>query len=152
MMVSFDEMVRYILMLKEEEMENNYKLTDSQIALNSKVREGLKNNPDLRIKFSKMVQASSLSEMKLIWDGKEKVIVQPESSILLEDTMNLENLKTDILQNDVQESLEKGRQYVLEKGKSIKDDKRAGYVDALVMALVTGFVGGISTAILMMML
>ena len=55
MMVSFDEMVRYILMLKEEEMENNYKLTDSQIALNSKVREGLKNNPDLRIKFSKTV-------------------------------------------------------------------------------------------------
>lgn len=147
-MISFDEMVRYILMLKEEEMENNYKLTDSQIALNNKVREALKNNPDFRAKFSKMVQAGSLSEMQLIWIGREKTAtVQNEIPVVSEETMDLNSL-----QNDVQESLEKGKQYVLEKGKSIKDDKRAGYVDALVMALVTGFVGGISTAIIMMML
>lgn len=148
MMISFDEMVRYILMLKEEEMDNNYKLTPPQINLNAKVREGLKSNPILRTKFSKMMQANSLSEMNLIWEGKEKAMPDVlEQTILPEETMDLATL-----QNDVQESLEKGKQYVLEKGKNIKEDKRAGYIDALVMALVTGFVGGIFTTILMMML
>lgn len=157
MMISFDEMVRYILMLKEEEMDNNYKLTDSQINLNAKVREGLKNDPDLRTKFSKMMQASSLSEMKLIWEGKEKVITETQEQVILQETtMNLDDLQKDVRKSLEEDSeshvLEQGKQYVLKNKPSIRDDKRAGYVDALVMALVTGFIGGIATAVLMMML
>jgi len=137
-MITFDEMTRYILMLKEEAMENNYKLSDAQITLTKKVNTALKNNPKLKEKQDKMLNAGSLSEMHMIWYGRKNAIVEEKEDII--QIPVVENTEVSI------EQQEKGRQYTL------VNNKKAGFADALIMALVTGFVSGSFTTILLLMI
>ncbi len=126
MKITNQELERYILTIREEEMGNDYRLDESQVKLISKVNQALKENPNLRNKITRLLQSSSKREMNAIQQGREYKSEQPTVT-------NIDSLTS-------------------KKVLVLKDQKRAGYVDALVMALVTGFMGGLSTAILWMMI
>lgn len=126
MKITNQELERYILTIREEEMGNDYRLDESQVKLISKVNQALKENPNLRNKITQLLQSSSKREMNAIQQGREYKSEQPTVT-------NIDSLPS-------------------KKVLVLKDQKRAGYVDALVMALVTGFMGGLSTAILWMMI
>ena len=126
MKITNQELERYILTIREEEMGNDYRLDESQVKLISKVNQALKENPNLRNKITQLLQSSSKREMNAIQQGREYKSEQPTVT-------NIDSLTS-------------------KKVLVLKDQKRAGYVDALVMALVTGFMGGLSTAILWMMI
>lgn len=126
MKITNQELERYILTIREEEMGNDYRLDESQVKLISKVNQALKENPNLRNKITQLLQSSSKREMNAIQQGREYKPEQPTVT-------KIESLTTN-------------------KVLVLKNQKRAGYVDALVMALVTGFMGGLSTAILWMMI
>ena len=126
MKITNQELERYILTIREEEMGNDYRLDESQVKLISKVNQALKENPNLRNKITRLLQSSSKREMNAIQQGREYKSEQPTVT-------NIDSL-------------------TYKKVLVLKDQKRAGYVDALVMALVTGFMGGLSTAILWMMI
>ena len=126
MKITNQELERYILTIREEEMGNDYRLDESQVKLISKVNQALKENPNLRNKITQLLQSSSKREMNAIQQGREYKPEQPTVT-------NIDSLTS-------------------KKVLVLKDQKRAGYVDALVMALVTGFMGGLSTAILWMMI
>ena len=126
MKITNQELERYILTIREEEMGNDYRLDESQVKLISKVNQALKENPNLRTKITRLLQSSSKREMNAIQQGREYKSEQPTVT-------NIDSLTS-------------------KKVLVLKDQKRAGYVDALVMALVTGFMGGLSTAILWMMI
>lgn len=126
MKITNQELERYVLTIREEEMGNDYRLDESQVKLISKVNQALKENPNLRNKITQLLQSSSKREMNAIQQGREYKPEQPTVT-------KIESLTTN-------------------KVLVLKNQKRAGYVDALVMALVTGFMGGLSTAILWMMI
>ena len=126
MKITNQELERYVLTIREEEMGNDYRLDESQVKLISKVNQALKENPNLRNKITQLLQSSSKREMNAIQQGREYKSEQPTVT-------NIDSLPS-------------------KKVLVLKDQKRAGYVDALVMALVTGFMGGLSTAILWMMI
>ena len=126
MKITNQELERYVLTIREEEMWNDYRLDESQVKLISKVNQALKENPNLRNKITQLLQSSSKREMNAIQQGREYKPEQPTVT-------NIDSLTS-------------------KKVLVLKDQKRAGYVDALVMALVTGFMGGLSTAILWMMI
>ncbi len=126
MKITNQELERYVLTIREEEMGNDYRLDESQVKLISKVNQALKENPNLRNKITRLLQSSSKREMNAIQQGREYKSEQPTVT-------NIDSLTS-------------------KKVLVLKDQKRAGYVDALVMALVTGFMGGLSTAILWMMI
>ena len=126
MKITNQELERYVLTIREEEMGNDYRLDESQVKLISKVNQALKENPNLRNKITRLLQSSSKREMNAIQQGREYKPEQPTVT-------NIDSLTS-------------------KKVLVLKDQKRAGYVDALVMALVTGFMGGLSTAILWMMI
>lgn len=126
MKITNQELERYVLTIREEEMGNDYRLDESQVKLISKVNQTLKENPNLRNKITQLLQSSSKREMNAIQQGREYKPEQPTVT-------NIDSLTS-------------------KKVLVLKDQKRAGYVDALVMALVTGFMGGLSTAILWMMI
>lgn len=120
--MTLDEIKRYVLILREEEMDNNYKLSDEQIALVKKVEREMIENKNTKEKIDKILVSKSNNEINHIQQGKE-YINEPIVA-------NVENMNG-------------GRQLVY---------KKAGFVDALVMALVTGFVGGMATTILFMLI
>ena len=126
MKITNQELERYVLTIREEEMGNDYRLDESQVKLISKVNQALKESPNLRNKITQLLQSSSKREMNAIQQGREYKPEQPTVT-------NIDSLTS-------------------KKVLVLKDQKRAGYVDALVMALVTGFMGGLSTAILWMMI
>lgn len=126
MKITNQELERYVLTIREEEMGNDYRLDESQVKLISKVNQALKENPNLRNKITQLLQSSSKREMNAIQQGREYKPEQPTVT-------NIDSLTS-------------------KKVLVLKVQKRAGYVDALVMALVTGFMGGLSTAILWMMI
>lgn len=120
-----DQLKRYILILREEEMNNNYKLREDQVKFLEKMTKELKENPELKEELNRMLSAKNNREM----NGFQEEVSTTE--VASGTSKKEENISS--------------KQYVL------KNQKKAGYVDALVMALVTGFVGGISTTILLMM-
>ncbi len=120
-----DQLKRYILILREEEMNNNYKLREDQVKFLEKMTKELKENPKLKEELNRMISAKNNREM----NGFQEEVSTTE--VASGTSKKEENISS--------------KQYVL------KNQKKAGYVDALVMALVTGFVGGISTTILLMM-
>lgn len=120
-----NQLKRYILILREEEMNNNYKLREDQIKFLEKMAKDLKENPELKEELNRMLSAKNNQEM----NGFHEEI----SSI------------------EVASGTGKKEETIASKQYVLKNQKRAGYVDALVMALVTGFVGGISTTILLML-
>ena len=126
MKITNQELERYVLTIREEEMGNDYRLDESQVKLISKVNQALKENPNLRNKITQLLQSSSKREMNAIQQGREYKPEQPTVT-------NIDSLTS-------------------KKVLVLKNQKRAGYVDALVMALVTGFMVGLSTAILWMMI
>lgn len=120
-----DQLKRYILILREEEMNNNYKLREDQVKFLEKMTKELNENPELKEELNRMISAKNNREM----NGFQEEVSTTE--VASGTSKKEENISS--------------KQYVL------KNQKKAGYVDALVMALVTGFVGGISTTILLMM-
>lgn len=120
-----DQLKRYILILREEEMNNNYKLREDQVKFLEKMTKELKENPELKEELNRMLSAKNNREMNGFHEEVRTTEVASGTS------KKEENISS--------------KQYVL------KNQKKAGYVDALVMALVTGFVGGILTTILLMM-
>lgn len=120
-----DQLKRYILILREEEMNNNYKLREDQVKFLEKMTKELKENPELKEELNRMLSAKNNREM----NGFQEEVSTTE--VASGTSKKEENISS--------------KQYVL------KNQKKAGYVDALVMALVTGFVGGILTTILLMM-
>lgn len=134
-MISFDEAVRYILMLKEEAMENNYTLLPEQIELNKKVNKAIIEDINLKNKISQMCNANSISEMNMIWYGIKK------------QDSNRDNQSEIVPDSPVSSSVEggEGKQYVL-------TSKKAGFVDAMIMALITGFVSGMAISVLFLMI
>ena len=119
------QLKRYILILREEEMNNNYKLREDQVKFLEKMTKELKENLELKEELNRLLSAKNNREMNGFHEEVSTTEVASGTS------KKEENISP--------------KQYVL------KNQKKAGYVDALVMALVTGFVGGISTTILLMM-
>ena len=120
-----EKLKRYILFLREEEMNNNYKLSEEQLNFISQVNQELKENPELKVMLNKMLSAKSTREMK----------GAPVDSLDEKDQFDSVSSSSQNI-----ETKENAKVYV----------KKAGYVDALVMALVTGFMGGIFTTFLLM--
>lgn len=120
-----EKLKRYILFLREEEMNNNYKLSEEQLNFISQVNQELKENPELKVMLNKMLSAKSNREM----NGA------PVDSLDEKDQFDSVSSSSQNI-----ETKENAKVYV----------KKAGYVDALVMALVTGFMGGIFTTFLLM--
>lgn len=144
--ISFDEMYRYVLLLREEEMGNNYKLSPEQVHLIKKIETSLKDTPDLKEKLDSMAKASSMSEIYEIYSGK-KIEVKELNITKKENVVTFEQQKLENKAINLQTQSEGGRQYT-----KVPANKKAGYIDALVMALVTGFIGGIATTIIFMMI
>lgn len=136
--MKLEELKRYILMLREEEMNNNYKLSEEQIALINKVNGQIKTDPKLKAKLDRMLNARSNREINAIENGIEVKETKAVDFVPQKEEVVEENKVVSFQEK-------KGKQLVL------TNNRRAGYIDALVMALVTGFVGGIATTILLMM-
>jgi cellulose synthase/poly-beta-1,6-N-acetylglucosamine synthase-like glycosyltransferase len=142
-MISNEELESYILIIREEEMDNNEKLNDNQLELVRKINEARKNNPIFKEKLDKMLLSRSLTEMNMVKCGipVQKKEERLDSNVISsDDNITYENDNI-IPINDIQGGTEKQKVLV----------KKAGYVDALVLALVTGFIGGISTMIILLM-
>ena len=56
MKITNQELERYVLTIREEEMGNDYRLDESQVKLISKVNQALKENPNLRNKITQLLK------------------------------------------------------------------------------------------------
>lgn len=136
--MTLEEATSYILILREEEFGNNYKLSEAQVNLIKKVNELIKQDPQLKTKLDMMLLSRNNEEIKNIWYGVNNTMLP-----IKEDNSIEENVIEDIIDDDIPNSSdEKGKQKV----------KTSGFVDVLVMSLVTGFIGGISMVVLLMLI
>ena len=133
-MISLEDIKNYILILREEELGNNYQLSEKQLKIVTKINNRIKNDPMFKQKLDHMMTAKDFNELSSIWYDMPMV-----ETVVDDDGIEIIG---DIESND-SSSDEKDKQKVLTK---------AGFVDAFVMALVTGFIGGIATMIVFILL
>ena len=133
-MISLEDAKNYILILREEELGNNYQLSEKQLKIVTKINNRIKNDPMFKQKLDRMMAAQDFNELSSIWYDMPMV-----ETVVDDDGIEI------IGENDNNDSAteEKDKQYVLSK---------AGFVDAFVMALVTGFVGGIATMVVLILM
>ena len=137
-MISLDDIKNYILIVREEELGNNYKLSEEQLKTITKINNRVKNDPLFKQKLDRLLAAKDFNELSSIWYDMPMV----ETNV---DTDGIEIIgdTEPITSDDTSSSEEKDKQKVLSK---------AGFVDAFVMALVTGFMGGIATMVVIILL
>ena len=132
-----NKLLDYVLMKKEIEMGN--KLNQEQEAKFKQMDAVYNSDETIKNEIDKLLNASSLNQAYDILSGK--YIEEPVQKVVETEP---------ILNNDNQggESITNEQEKVL----VLSNNKRAGFADALIMALVTGFVGGIATTILFMLI
>ena len=128
-----NRILRYILMKKEKEM--GVSLEPEQEKFYNEMELAYNNDASVKNQIDRLLGADSLKSTYDIMfnnnQAKEENIVP-----FVPDTK--EEIAKVVELPSVPEPDDTGRQLV----------KRAGFVDALLMALVTGFIGGIATSIL----
>lgn len=154
-MISYDEVVRYILMLREEAMGNNEKLNDSQIMLNTKIMNAMKNDINLKNKIDKMLNAGSISEMYMIWNGREIKKNKEEISVSSNEDVIFDLNKTEI--DEINKLIDEQNPFPSEidggNGKAYTlSSKHGGFIDTMIMALATGFVSGMLFSIFILIM
>ena len=130
------ELLRYVLMKKEREMGQT--LDEEQERLYNKIEKVCSIDSNIKNEINLLLNSDSLRNTYDILDGKVSVQPQTEKTndVIINKVENIENIVTN------KDSDDGDRQLV----------KKAGFVDALVMALVTGFVGGVATTILFILI
>lgn len=127
-------LLRYVLIKKEVEMGNE--IAEENKDFYNKMNMVYNNDPEVKKQIDMLVGAKSLRNAYDIISGRkiEEPVKEPVS-----EASDIPSGGEAITNN-------------LEKQKVLVLTKKAGFADALIMALVTGFIGGIATAILFMMI
>ncbi len=127
-------LLRYVLIKKEVEMGNE--IAEENKDFYNKMNMVYNNDPEVKKQIDMLVGAKSLRNAYDIISGRK--IEEPVKEPVCEAS-DIPSGGEAITNN-------------LEKQKVLVLTKKAGFADALIMALVTGFIGGIATAILFMMI
>ena len=127
-------LLRYVLIKKEVEMGNE--IAEENKDFYNKMNMVYNNDPEVKKQIDMLVGAKSLRNAYDIISGRkiEEPVKEPVSEV-----SDIPSGGEAITNN-------------LEKQKVLVLTKKAGFADAIIMALVTGFIGGIATAILFMMI
>ena len=133
-----NKLLDFVLMKKELEMGN--KLTQEQEAKYKQIETVYNSDESIKKEIDKLLNADSLKQAYDIISGK--VIEQPvvQEKVEIEPVLNNDNQGGTPMTNEQQKVL------------VLSNNKKAGFADALIMALVTGFVGGLATSILFMLI
>lgn len=138
------KLLRYILMKREKEM--GVSLEGEQLEFFNKMENIINSDEELQRRINMLLNTDSMQHMNTIMKngyveqpnpiaynnvGKEEVVTEPEGGTSIAPA-----------------TAEVGNQLVLRPNTS----RKAGFIDALVMALVTGFVGGVATTILFILI
>lgn len=133
-----NKLLDFVLMKKELEMGN--KLNQEQENKFKQLETVYNSDDTIKKEIDKLLNADSLNQAYDILAGKviEKPVIQ--QAPVTETILNSDNQGGTSMTNEQQKVL------------VLSNNKRAGFADALIMALVTGFVGGIATTILFMLI
>ena len=133
-----NKLLDFVLMKKELEMGN--KLNQEQETKFKQLETVYNSDDTIKKEIDKLLNADSLNQAYDILAGKviEKPVIQ--QAPVTETILNSDNQGGTSMTNEQQKVL------------VLSNNKRAGFADALIMALVTGFVGGIATSILFMLI
>lgn len=133
-----NKLLDFVLMKKEVEMGN--KLNQEQETKFKQLETVYNSDDTIKQEIDKLLNADSLNQAYDILAGKviEKPVIQ--QAPVTETILNSDNQGGTSMTNEQQKVL------------VLSNNKRAGFADALIMALVTGFVGGIATTILFMLI
>lgn len=133
-----NKLLDFVLMKKELEMGN--KLNQEQETKFKQLETVYNSDDTIKKEIDKLLNADSLNQAYDILAGKviEKPVIQ--QAPVTETILNSDNQGGTSMTNEQQKVL------------VLSNNKRAGFADALIMALVTGFVGGIATTILFMLI
>ena len=133
-----NKLLDFVLMKKELEMGN--KLNQEQETKFKQLETVYNSDDTIKQEIDKLLNADSLNQAYDILAGKviEKPVIQ--QAPVTETILNSDNQGGTSMTNEQQKVL------------VLSNNKRAGFADALIMALVTGFVGGIATTILFMLI
>ena len=132
-----NKLLDFVLMKKELEMGN--KLNQEQETKFKQLETVYNSDDTIKKEIDKLLNADSLNQAYDILAGK---VIEPviQQAPVTETILNSDNQGGTSMTNEQQKVL------------VLSNNKRAGFADALIMALVTGFVGGIATTILFMLI
>lgn len=137
------KLMRYVLMKKEKEM--GIELEKDQVEFFNEIEKVYNSDPILKEQINSLVNASSMRDANNILAGNNK---KEAFTPYVED-----NTKPVDIDNEVSGGGEIAPTQAETSKVLVKvQNRKAGYVDALVMALVTGFVGGAATTVLFILL
>ncbi|MBP3766095.1 MAG: hypothetical protein J6G98_02835 [Bacilli bacterium] len=137
------KLMRYVLMKKEKEM--GIELEKEQVEFFNEMEKVYNSDPILKEQINSLVNASSMRDANNILAGNNK---KEAFTPYVED-----NIKPVDIDNEVSGGGEIAPTQAETSKVLVKtQNRKAGYVDAFVMALVTGFVGGVATTVLFILL
>ena len=137
------KLMRYVLMKKEKEM--GIELEKDQVEFFNEMEKVYNSDPILKEQINSLVNASSMRDANNILAGNNK---KEAFTPYVEDNIKPVDIDNEVLGGGEIAPTQAETSKVLVK----TQNRKAGYVDALVMALVTGFVGGAATTVLFILL
>lgn len=150
------KLLRYILMKREIEM--GMALEEDQLDFFNKMENIINSDDELQRKINMLLNTDSMQKMNNIMKNGyveeqpniefESKIEQPNNAVEFRSKVEIPVTEPEGGTSIAPAAAEMGNQLVLRPNTS----RKAGFIDALVMALVTGFVGGVATTILFILL
>lgn len=149
-LMSDEKIMSYVLMVKEMEMNPNQSPTKEQATIINQIHQQMEIDQNLKALIHNLISMSNLSDMRNMCasyaSGKQVVNIAPTHIEAEKDNViNQEQVKSNNHSFDSGPVISKPKIFT----KTI--DRKAGYIDALVLSLITGFAGGIITTVVLMM-
>ena len=139
-----EELLRYVRLKREKEM--GVILNDNENEFLSKIDKVYNSDSEIKKSIDMLLDTNSLRDAYNVLDGNLEVSNELPSVEQVEKNMmnNTSQIDDVVIPNRVQipDVEDGGRQFT----------KRAGFIDVLILSLVTGFIGGVATTILFMMI
>lgn len=148
-----EELLRYVRLKREKEM--GVILNDNENEFLSKIDKVYNSDSEIKKSIDMLLDTNSLRDAYNVLDGNLEVsnelpsVEQVEKNMMnntsqIDDVVNSNIVDDVVIPNRVQipDVEDGGRQFT----------KRAGFIDVLILSLVTGFIGGVATTILFMMI
>ena len=139
-----EELLRYVRMKREKEM--GIILNDDENAFLNKIDMVANSDAEIKSQINMLLNSTSLRNAYNILDGNVEISNEISSMKEVDETMMSSQTKNSNIIDDTMiktpEQEDGGRQFT----------KKAGFVDVLILSLITGFIGGVTTTIIFMMI
>lgn len=150
--MSYEKIMAYVLMAKEIEMNPTQEPTKDQILIANEIHGQMEVDQNLKSLINNLISINNLADMRKMYttyaSGNQVPNVIPiEKKIEERSEQNYQGQPMQP-ENNI---LEPRPIVSMPKIFTKKIDRKAGYIDALVLALITGFAGGIMTTTILMM-